>query len=578
MAAVVVQAPPAAAPITLNGKSFDFGAALGTQIGVFSGVIAGSVLTVRPNDGRVAVQGNAAGGWRLVVGATAAPVGPFTIYIKETNFKVPTAERVTAFEIRCRKVLPALPLAVGAKIQFVGHSMLQRGQFSRATGTVCQGLQECNLRSVGAWLSLLFKGCDYSNFASRVAPGAPIFPAGDTAFTGDNTNPFQSLSTTNAVNGSAQAIGGEHCQFLSVFNPGVIARLRYALDRGPAIILLHIGENDINSDGYTAAAPISSFLDEILKLIRDEGVWVILPTLQTRGYNPVKSGWPIGDVRRQILKDLNTWIVSQTGRDGVKVCDTRLLCSDDVFDPLQFNTSDEIHENSIGSYNVASVVLPVLQSMVQVGNYISVDPTVNNIFPNWGMLGTTGTKTGTGITGNVATGFVVDSKVGASTVDCFKQVISAGVSEFQGFTITPVADGTTSHSLRLHASATALIVSLGLVAGDWVEFAFRITLSAWAGWGGFSVFQEQYNVGAFIWQHNTGIIGDSSGLFPSVALDVWATGRFPVQATVDRIRIESRPFTLSWRSDQGVPSPLPVAMIGLPQWRKVGSPLPGWNL
>ena len=74
--AFVVTTLAAAMPtLTLSASSFNAGASAGTLIGNIGNVPSGSTPTFAPGDGRVAIAGNEATGWKLVVGLTASSAG-----------------------------------------------------------------------------------------------------------------------------------------------------------------------------------------------------------------------------------------------------------------------------------------------------------------------------------------------------------------------------------------------------------------------------------------------------------------------------------------------------------------------
>jgi hypothetical protein len=75
----VTAAAPAPA-LTLTGPlAYEADAAAGTTVANIGNVPAGSTPTITPNDGRLAVAGNAADGWRVVKGLTASAAGTFNL-------------------------------------------------------------------------------------------------------------------------------------------------------------------------------------------------------------------------------------------------------------------------------------------------------------------------------------------------------------------------------------------------------------------------------------------------------------------------------------------------------------------
>lgn len=72
-------------PLTLSADTVPADADAGTVIGLIQGKTAGSSLSITPNDGRVVLAGDDAGGWSLVVGLTAMSEGELLVTIRETH-------------------------------------------------------------------------------------------------------------------------------------------------------------------------------------------------------------------------------------------------------------------------------------------------------------------------------------------------------------------------------------------------------------------------------------------------------------------------------------------------------------
>lgn len=463
--------------------------------------------------------------------------------------------------------LPALPLSTGAKVVGFGHSAIQRGAFTGNASGVINSVGTSGLRAVLPWIRIWDDRFNLDAFA-------------------DANNPFQAVATTNALNGAQQAIGGEHISYVSAANPGTLYRTPYIVARRPDIVYLHIGENDINSGGNTDASPIIALLDQQLTKLRNAGIWVAIQTLMPRGVDETgaNSLWPTNDIRRTILADTNTWIKAQDGREGVKVCDTTAILGE-MFPDLTLFGTDQIHPNPTGANAMAGVLLPLLQGMVSSGNVSNLDPTVSNLWPGYGLLGTTGTKIGTGLSGTVAAGHVanLNAGAGASSVVASKEVIS-GTLEKQVFVVTPGTDGNASrvHECRFTTSAAILLSSIGAVEGDWINSFVYVELSAWDYWLQVSLLNEAYAVGTAKLSASAGLANADSATqilpFGASGFSGWlklCRWQVPVGSGSDRIRTEVRPIFFDWdKNGTGTGT----IKISKPILRKMASPQPAWNL
>jgi lysophospholipase L1-like esterase len=539
--------------LSLVQDSFVVGSALGTVIGAVVGKRPNTSLTLSPNDGCLVVRGSEAGGWDIAVGGTVSAVGVIRTLLVETDHDDPSKSRSIPIDVWVNNPLPALPLAIGTKVMAVGHSQIQRSWFALPSGGQARGGTDSLVRGVLPWVRFLDP-----RFRIEVFPSSG--------------NPFVADISSNALDGAAQAIGGDRLTMFANSNPGVLARLAYAIGRAPGIIYINIGSNDINSNGWTSAAPIIAQLDLALRQVRQAGIWCVLQTDFPRG----QAAWPDGDIRHTMLEDLNAWIVAQAGREGVMVCDTRALFGSPV--DLTLLSNDQIHLNPKGARAVAGVLLPILQSMVTVGVGFNTDPTGGNILPNYQLAGVAG-GLGAGVTGQVADTFSVSRQTGTSTIVASKEAGSAGDRFKQRLTITPNPDGTAVHNFRFRKTAALMLAALGLVEGDWIEVACRVEMSAWDAWAGLQQYNEFYAGASLVWNGNTGLVNPDSASFlmPAGPHDGWFRTLVRVEPgkSIDRLRWESRAFELTFRSDLGGQG---VLKISDPIIRKVADPRAGWSL
>lgn len=107
--------------LTLSASTFAPNAAAGTVIGTISGKTAGSVLSLSPNDGRVAFNSDQSA---LVVGLTASAAGTLNYTLAETLATATNSPNKTAESITVANTVPMLVSSNG----WIGHVL-------NATGT-----------------------------------------------------------------------------------------------------------------------------------------------------------------------------------------------------------------------------------------------------------------------------------------------------------------------------------------------------------------------------------------------------------------------------------------------------------
>ena len=550
--------------LTLSADSFDVGAALGTVIATVRGKRPGTTLLLTPNDGRLGIAGSDVAGWTIKVGATASAVGVIDVVLSEVDPVDAAKSRVVPLRIWVNKALPALPLAVGAKVIGFGHSQIQRGWFSMtgSPGGVLehQGKSDSIVRGVLPWVKLM----DARFNADVIA---------------DPNNPFRPLVALrdDMLSGAAQAIGGDGFQLDFATQPGFLARAAYVIARAPSVVYFHGGSNDLNSGRKAAVVVVE--LDAMLRQFRQAGIYVVLQTNPTRAF----SAWPAGDARRDELHLLNDWIKAQAGRSGVYVSDATDLFADPPDPALLLD--DGIHFSPLGAYAVAQRLLPVLQGLVSPGSFFERDPRVNNLLPNADLAGAAGDKNpATQVTGTVPTGWQVAVNGGSSLVHC-----STEPDELPGFyklilDITPVLTAyRPSDEIRINRIAHLQLADLGLGEGDAIELMAEIELTDSPLWQSVGFNNSFYAGNTSRWQANSGMANPnytSGFLLPRGArtLPIRTSTVIPTGRGITTLRWMSGPFSI--RIDPRMAGQVPPARLVFrhPAIREIANPGLAFNL
>lgn len=453
--------------------------------------------------------------------------------------------------------LPALPLAAGAKVMGLGHSFIGLGaaQTYTAGQTATNGHTGFyeNGRTVLSWIKAADGRFNLDMFAELA-------------------HPFFAPSSFAAFSGAMGGKSGD-CLFpvpgLEAQFPGTLARTAYALGQKPDIVYIDIGYNDIVRN--RTLAQIVADLDTQVQRIVDAGIYVILQTLSWTSTLDDQPGtddpaWP------GILDGVNAWIVAQSGREGVVLCNTLALDGPaSGISPAMF--VDGLHPKPDLMAKRSDTLLPILQGMVSAGETRSLDPlAAYNIFPPKGTPGTTGTKTN--VTGDVATGMRLVRGTGTSTYVGSKEVVASG-NEKQVITITPVNDALAVHTVTYGLPSALSLTSLGLAAGDWLEIQIPVELNDWAGWDYLdSSIRGPVQIGNIVtvtsggWTTGNYIGGRNRSLICGSKL--W----LPTGLTMTSIRLDNLLILRHLCNTGGTG----VAKIGAPVIRKIASPRTAWEL
>lgn len=457
--------------IMLSSLNIDDNAPSGATVGTLSATSRTgeqwSYSLVNDAGGMFAISGEA-----LIVGLTpldhgSAPAPEITVAATDG---IRTIRKT--FVINVRRPLPALPMEAGAKVVGLGHSFIQRGGWGIVSGGKPKDLSTSNLRAALPWIRLRDNRFNLDMWH-------------------DVTN---NIGGDNFVSGSFQGYGGDHI-VAEGSAPGVIERLPYVIALGPDIVYLDIGTNDISSAPSASVALVTTRLDRLLTLLRNEGVWTVIQTITDRG------SWPEGSEKSLIVEGVNEWIKSQTDRDGVKVCDlTAVGFNYPSFNPTMFG-SDVLHPNPIGGEAISSVLMPILQGMVSPGEHMDLSAEATHLSSAnlWAdsVFATSVVSSGTGTSGQRVSTMGLARVTGDSTAvlsieeatDHNKQVIT--------FTPSGTLTGNRYEEWRYRKTGSSIsLASLGIVPGvDWLEAGMYVELSPWDGWLSLSLQLEFYDAG-----------------------------------------------------------------------------------
>ncbi|VTZ26118.1 conserved hypothetical protein [Methylocella tundrae] len=461
--------------------------------------------------------------------------------------------------------LPALPLPAGAKLLGLGHHAIQIGDFAGGPNVACS----INSYSPLIWSRFLDQRVNLHSFYD------PNDPWGRTA------GSILTMSPGPGFNGANQGVEADILCPAPLPNvpatntPGILARAPYALARDPDVIFIQAGDNDIQ--GGRSAAAIIADLDHLLTQIRNAGVWVILCTLL-----PVWPSWT--DAQHAIHDQVNTWILAQNEREGVKIGDMRSVWPNHL--SLLARTINQTGQTYYDALNYPaasraanSVIVPLLGAMVKAAAVDSSNPAAGNLIPNYAFKGATGSK-GVGVTGQVATGWALNRISGASAAIASLEASGAAGLNKQVITVDATDTGNSNQFFRF-SFATLNFSTVGVVDGDWVQQFVPIEVDSWTGWTTISPKIDMQGARRFIANHAVTLVYSGS-----------STWNAPVYVGAGALLLASEPTQVlpgagltSFRTTEfmdiyfdGTKGGSGKLKIGNPILRKVSDPRPAWNL
>lgn len=367
--------------------------------------------------------------------------------------------RTVAMNVRRR--LPALPFAPGARLAAIGDSYIGYNNYQGTAVIPAAG---------NTWAINFTQGYGFLEWARAIDP----------RFNFDSWYDPADPSGRN-ISGADQGLFGAHLEWSNEDPSGILTRLPAVLSRKPDILVLEGGTNTISSgDKFGAGAPgffadVTAKLDKGLRLARNAGVWVILPTLY------IRADWPAGDARYRTLAAVNHWIRAQKGRDGVlDILDANnVLSPGGVQDPSMFQ-ADRVHLSPKGALLTGrDFMLPIIHAAIADGAVFDPSPNNANLYPAavGNLAGTGGTKGSAQVTGSIADNLRVAIVRNASAVECSKADLGNGFSS-QVLTVTATDNNSAAYG-EVDVAFPQVFTSGVVGAGEWVYHAiFMEQLSA----------------------------------------------------------------------------------------------------
>lgn len=398
----------------------------------------------------------AVSGAKLVVGSAGlnhdhAPTPKITV--RATSGKTVLTRTVA---INVRRPLPTLPLAAGSRLAAIGDSYTGYNNYQGTTIVPAAG---------NSWAINYTQAYGFIEWARAFDPRFNF----DSWY--DPTDP-----AGRNISGADQGIFGAHLEWNNEERTGVLTRLPGVLSGKPDILILQGGTNTIGSGDIAGSskpgffADITTKLEKGLRQARNEGVWVILPTLYVRG------DWPQGDPRYRTLAAVNSWVRAQSGREGVLgVLDANSILSPGNIQDASMFQADKVHLSPKGALLVGrDFFLPILRTAVSAGSVFDQNPATSNLYAAafGNLAGTGGGKGSAQVTGNVADNLRVVIARNASAVVCSKADLGGGLSG-QVLDITPTNNNSAAYG-EVDITLLQVLTSGSMAAGDWVYHALFI--------------------------------------------------------------------------------------------------------
>jgi lysophospholipase L1-like esterase len=229
-------------------------------------------------------------------------------------------------------------------------------------------------------------GPSFANYALNASGGRYyVPPSGNQGVGGSTTLDFLKRSVT--TNGS----------------------LTKALSLNPKVLHVMGGTNDIGGLSATAA-DVQRRLRQIYDAALNASARVVASTITKR----IDVHW--NAAREAVRVAVNAWILAQPDISTVDLDAT-------PFDP-PLHTNEGLHPNRLGASIIGAAIGPVLAAQIDVASVLYVIPSDSgNMHLNADLAGTTGVFVGGGGTGQVATGWTIESNVTGLRITAAKEVV-----------------------------------------------------------------------------------------------------------------------------------------------------------
>jgi lysophospholipase L1-like esterase len=244
---------------------------------------------------------------------------------------------------------------------------------------------------------------------------------------------------------------------------------RYAADvtsKSPKVVFLLIGTNDITAG--TAASVILANIDTMIAANRAIGTITILGRILPRG----SVGVPMSAPQIAIWEAANNGITARAAAD-VKVWDAEPVIGNmDAAHTIKVGRTtaeDKLHPNTLGGYEIGTVVSPILNTVVASGDSLfQTNNAAGNFVPNGFMTGTGGTLGGA--TGQVATGWTADISLGGGAALAVSKVARGdGFGEWQQFALSGTFNGNDTKA-TIYRQSVSTVISIS----QWVQGEMEI--------------------------------------------------------------------------------------------------------
>jgi lysophospholipase L1-like esterase len=229
-------------------------------------------------------------------------------------------------------------------------------------------------------------GPSFANYALNASGGRYyVPPSGNQGIGGSTTLDFLKRSVT--TNGS----------------------LTKALSLNPKVLHVMGGTNDIGGLSATAA-DVQGRLRQIYDAALNASARVVASTITKR----IDVHW--NAAREAVRVAVNAWILAQPDISTVDLDAT-------PFDP-PLHTNEGLHPNRLGASIIGAAIGPVLAAQIDIASVLYVIPSDSgNMHLNADLAGTTGVFVGGGGTGQVATGWTIESNVTGLRITAAKEVV-----------------------------------------------------------------------------------------------------------------------------------------------------------
>lgn len=279
---------------------------------------------------------------------------------------------------------------------------------------------------------------------------------------------------TNLPIGANVGIGGNtSTQLLARYVTDVISK-------NPDIVSIEIGTNDIKGGDGTTFATLTGNISKMIAANQAIGAETWLHTVWPRNNVDGGGGVDFTANERLIRASVNSWIRAQSTVRGVTVIDhDRRLCNA-AGDMITGYTYDGLHLNATGAYYVSDGMIESLYGQtpppllgINADAYNVYDATYNvygSILTNGVMAGTSGTA-GTGVSGNVATGWTIKRATGSDVTAVASKITRTFSNNTtmagQRLVITTTGAGTSDDIIRCRSNSDSAAITTMVANGLW---------------------------------------------------------------------------------------------------------------